>query len=87
MSSLDEEERGCIKRYMKCIAELGRRARQPFDPKIEPLLEIIHSLLNEQLVLDKKYEWGAPATEDDKFLDETDIPSVEYLREMMGDDQ
>ena len=87
MASLDEEERACSTKYMKCIAELGRRAKQPMDPKVEPLLEIIHALLGEQLILDKKYEWEPAATEDDKFLNEADIPSVDDLRRMMGGDQ
>jgi hypothetical protein len=83
---LSEKERTHIKRYMACIAFLGRHTVEPLDPKVEPLLQIIHALLGEQLKLDKKYEWGPRVTMDDMFLDETDIPSAEDLRKMMGDE-
>jgi len=83
--NLSNKDRAYIQKFMDSIQDLGRDFDEPLDPKIEPLLMIIHSLLVEQLALDKSYSYRAVATEDDKYLDDTDIPSVDDLKQMMGD--
>lgn len=81
---MEEELKLQMKKFMADIAELASRAREPFDPRIEALLEIIHSLVREQVALDKKYAWRPKAQKDDEFFDDTDTPSADDLRRMMG---
>jgi hypothetical protein len=73
-----------MKSFMADIARLTKRAQEPFDPRIEALLEVIHSLVKEQVELDKQYAWEDRPVQDDTFCDDTDSPSADDLREMMG---
>lgn len=75
-----------IKEIIQDIENLANKIREPIDPKLEPLLEVAHSLLLEQLELDKEYEWGEIPEKDDRFLNNSDIPSVDDLRKMMGEE-
>lgn len=86
--NLNQDELSKIKTAMSNIGEIaGRCVGAPFDPRIEALLEVVHSLLNEQVTLDKKYVWEEKAKQDDRFLDTQDVPSVDDLRRMIeGDD-
>lgn len=69
---------------MEDIAKIANQVvGQPFDPKIEATLEIAYALLEEQLNLDKEYEWGERAPRDDRFVtDSDDIPSADDLKNM-----
>ncbi|TFH22179.1 hypothetical protein E4G67_04715 [Candidatus Bathyarchaeota archaeon] len=83
---LDETDKIKIQKAMDDISHVASRCvNSPFDPKIYALLEIAHSLLAEQLELDKKYsKWGAPAPQDDRFIgSEIDTPTAEDIRKMM----
>jgi hypothetical protein len=84
MGFLSEEEKAFIRKYMGCVAHLANNFKEPLDPRIESLLEVIHVSLMEQLTLDKKYEHRPVASQDDRFLDEMEIPSADDLRRMMG---
>jgi len=81
---MEEKLKQNMKGFMADVAKLAERAREPYDPRIEALLEIVHSLVKEQVELDKKYAWGPRAQQDDQFVDDTDAPSADDLREMMG---
>lgn len=85
---LDDEEVEYIKSLMRDLEAFAEKAmREPIDPKIEPLLQVIFALLAEQIELDKSYEWGEVAPQDDDYLDPTeDIPSVDELKRMLGEE-
>lgn len=81
---MEEKLKQNMKGFMADVAKLAKRAQEPYDPRIEALLEIIHSLVKEQVELDKQYAWGSRPVQDDVFCDDTDSPSADDLREMMG---
>lgn len=86
-NGLPEEENRLIKDIMNRIEEIGRIIDEPLDPKIEPLLQVIHACLQEQLALGKRYKWGPRPSKDDEYFNQTDdVPSVEDLRRMMGEE-
>ena len=80
-----EEDIRYIRNFMSDVEMLSRKCREPLDTRIEPLLAIIHSLAREQIKLKKRYEWGPRPQQEDEFVDDTDIPSIDDLRKMMGD--
>jgi len=84
--NLTEEEVAKIKQVMVKISECAEIVKiDPFDPKIEAMLEITFEMLNEQLMMDKKYVCSK-ANKDDTFLiKDSDIPSVDDLKEMLGE--
>ena len=86
--NLKPEEIERIGNMMKQIAAIAEQATEPLDPKLEIVLELAHALLDEQLNLDKRYVWGEPPEQDDRFLGNSpDILSAEELRRMVeGDD-
>jgi len=86
-TNLDDEEVEYLEEFLRVVEELGENIQEPIDPKVESLLEVVHRLIVEQLALDKKYEWREAAEEDDRFLNDKDIPSAEDLRKMMEGDQ
>jgi len=87
MSELPEKDRQFFKEYMEEIERLANKTREPLDPKIEPLLKIIYALVQEQVILAKKYAWGSHPVADDELLDTTEnIPSVDDLRRMMEEE-
>ena len=83
---MEEELKTEIREFMADVAKLAKKAQQPYDPKIEALLEVVYSLAKEQIELGKQYAWRPRAEQDDKFLDDTDedTPSADDLRRMVG---
>ena len=88
MSNLTPEDIEYFEGFLEAIEALGESIEEPMDPKIEPLLEVIHGMVVEQLKLDKHYKWLPAAEEDDRLLNDSseDIPSAEDLRKMMEGD-
>ena len=87
--NLTPEQINQITEMMKGIEAIAMQAREPIDPKVEVILEIAHSLLGEQIAMDKMYTWRPKATEDDRFSGtkpNEQMPTNDELREMMGDD-
>lgn len=86
--SLDSSDRDQIRQIMNAIEKIAQKVvGPPFDPKIEVMLEMAHALLHEQLELEKEYfEWDGPAPRDDRFIDNTDIPSLDDLKDMWGEE-
>tara|TARA_Y100001963_G_C6433199_1_gene288009 strand:+ start:233 stop:514 length:282 start_codon:yes stop_codon:yes gene_type:complete len=84
--NLSEEEIRLIRKLMADIVQIAEKARDPVDPKVELFLEGVYSILAEQIHMDKKYSWGPPATQDDRFLSQSDIPSADDLRKMVEGD-
>lgn len=80
-----EEDIRYIRDFMSDVEMLSRKCREPLDTRVEPLLAIIYSLAREQIKLKKRYEWGSRPQQEDEFVDDTDIPSIDDLRKMMGD--
>lgn len=83
-TNLNSEDIEYLNEFLRVIEELGENIQEPIDPKVEPLLEVVHRLIVEQLTLDKKYEWREAAEKDDRLLNDQDIPSADDLRKMMG---
>ena len=89
-NALSPEEVAAIKNVMNKIKNIAPLVKDdPFDPKVEAILEIAFEMLREQLLIDKKYNCKR-ANQDDKFHHDDDIPSVDDLRRMIegeGDDE
>jgi len=62
-----------IRSIMSGIEQLANLVNEPMDPKVLPLLEVVHDILEEQIVGDKVYTW------EDDVPDSDDTPSAEDL--------
>lgn len=81
---MTNEERNRITEVMNSIEQIAAKVvGEPFDPKVEVMLELAHALLVEQIELEKVYdEWGPPPHPEDRFFNDTDLPSVDDLNGM-----
>jgi hypothetical protein len=78
-----------IARIKDALEKIVGEIHEPLDPKIIALLEMSIDMLEEQVILDKKYTYDddCPACQADskepdcqlKFFDEDDSPSAEEL--------
>lgn len=81
--NLSKQTTEIIQSIMSGLEQIAEQITEPIDPKVLPLLEVIHDILEEQLVGDKVYEW----MEDDEVeVDDDDGPSVEDLNSWLDGD-
>lgn len=83
-----DKEQEYILNFRKQLLSLSKQIKEPMDTRIEPLFAVAYSLLSEQLAMGKRFEWRKRPSQDDEFMDDQDknIPSVDELRRMMGDE-